>query len=73
MKKRAAAILGESWNTYSYTYGKSQRAVISFDVTLATEEKHEGYDQSARVIVYIPPDKVLANGLPVKDEWPVLH
>ena len=63
-KKKVVTIAGDSWAVYSYVYGEGQRAVISFDVSLAKEEKHQGYEHCRRVIAFIPASMVAANGMP---------
>ncbi|MBN1486777.1 MAG: DUF695 domain-containing protein [Anaerolineae bacterium] len=71
-RKKKHQIVGDSWNMYAYQYGDGNQAVISFDTSLASEEHHEGYNTSMRVIVYIPLECVMANGLPARQALPEL-
>jgi len=72
-RKRAKKIVGDAWNVYTCRYGEGQVGVISFDDEVSREEKHMGFDTCIRVVVYIPPDdRVLDNGLPVREELPNL-
>jgi regulator of RNase E activity RraB len=63
-KRPQAKIVSDEWAVYSYGYGHGLRAVISFDVTAAHEEKHVGYDTCVRAVARIPLERVLENGLP---------
>ncbi|MCP4602333.1 MAG: DUF695 domain-containing protein [Proteobacteria bacterium] len=67
-KKQPTKIAGEQWDIYTYTYGEGLRAIIGFDVPLAQEKQHQGYNWTGRIIVYIPHHKVMVNGLPQRDE-----
>jgi regulator of RNase E activity RraB len=63
-KKKAVEITGNSWAVYTYVFGEGQRAIISFDVPLAEEQQHQGYEQCKRVIAFLSASRVSQNGLP---------
>jgi len=64
-------IISDNWASYSYEYGTSQRAIISFDRDFALEEEHTAYLHSNRIILYIPKELVnRETGLPSQDIYP---
>jgi regulator of RNase E activity RraB len=71
-KGRSVPVAGDNWDFYSYVYGEGQRAMIRFDVTAAKEPEHAGYGNCRRVIVFIDPDSVRDDGLPIKEQFEAL-
>jgi hypothetical protein len=56
------------WQTYSYSYGSGQRAVISFDVDAATEPRHLAHRWCRRVILFLELCELRDDGLPRDEE-----
>jgi regulator of RNase E activity RraB len=67
--KKQVRITEGPWDFYVYPYGEDQRASITFDVRADAEPEHRGYDACRRVIIYLPHDRVYANGLPMAAEY----
>lgn len=72
-RQTRTGITGKTWNVYTYTYGEGMRAIVTFDVELAQEIHHTGYEHAFRVILFIPLSYVLVNGLPLSEALPVLR
>jgi regulator of RNase E activity RraB len=69
------SIVNDAWNIYHFAYGDEDEyaAIIRFDEAAAQEERHRGYEQSVRVVVYIPLETVTSNGLPASATLPDLR
>ena len=67
--KKQVRVAEGPWDFYVYPYGEGQRASITFNVRADAEHEHRGYDACRRVILYLPHDRVYANGLPMAEEY----
>ena len=70
--KKTVVVAGNSWDVYSYRYGQGQRAFIRFDVAAAKEEQHRGHGNCRRVVMFIDPAAVRADGMPAKEKMDML-
>jgi hypothetical protein len=58
-------VFGQDWGVYSYPYGDGLRAMVRFDEPIAQGERPAGHDEARSVLVKIPHEHVMRNGLPL--------
>jgi regulator of RNase E activity RraB len=68
-KKKKVSVADGPWDFYAYPYGDGMRASITFNVRADEEPEHRGYAACRRVIMYLPHERVYANGLPNREEY----
>lgn len=69
-RKKRVQISGNSWGVYRTQTGDNLPLIVRVDTDLAQEERHRGYDHSARLRLHA--EHPLDNGLPARDELPAL-
>ena len=67
--KKQVRIAEGPWDFYVYPYADGQRASITFNVRADAEHEHPAYNACRRVIIYLPHERVYANGLPMPEEY----
>lgn len=67
-KRPNCPIVGDSWESYFYTYGEGQLARIGFDVAAGAEQKHKAYRNCRRVILFVDASRVREDGMPSDDD-----
>ncbi len=67
--KKKTVVAEGPWDFYNYSYGDGLRASITFHVRFDSDGPQRGYQACRRVVMYLPHDRVRADGLPTGEEY----